>query len=168
MHTASRKARRIAKLALIPVEVGIVAVVPSITVFRLGNMYLDGLPTAFGASLALLAAMTSLLYNRARAYPPGKTQRRTLLAAELSLRALVMAICGVVLAAFIFPYLISLGFQTTPWMKIPLQPIPTISAFVIGLFFLRSAFFLLYLGRVIAPSLLTTLSARQLAQATRQ
>lgn len=75
MHTASRNARRMVRLGLIPVEIGIVSVIPTLTLFRLGNMQLDGLPTAFGAGLALLAAITSLQFNRARAYPAGRIQR---------------------------------------------------------------------------------------------
>lgn len=109
MHAASRVSRRITRLVLLPIEIGIVAVIPSITVFRLGNMQLEGLPTAFGGGLALLAAMTSLLFNRARAYPAGKVQRRSLLAAELCLRAVMFAMLGVVLTAFVFPYLASSG-----------------------------------------------------------
>lgn len=167
MHTAPRNSRRIAKAFLLSLEIGIVSVIPTITVFRLGNMHLEGLPAAFGGGLALLAAVTSLLFNRARAYPAGKAQRRTLLAAELSLRAVMFATFGVVLSAFVFPFLASSGYQTAPWEKLPNQVAPAAAALIVALFFLRAAFFLLYMGRIIGPTLVAPLSARHVAKATR-
>ncbi len=91
--------RLFTRIFLQVLEVGIVSVVPTITIFRLGNMDLDGMPAAAAGGLALLTALTSLLFNRARAYKDGRVQRRSLLAAELGLRALIFAAGGVCVAA---------------------------------------------------------------------
>lgn len=145
----------------------IVGIVPTLTVFRLGNMQLDGIPAAFAGGLGLLAAMTSLLFNRARAYPSGKTQRRTLLAAELLLRATIVAAFGAIISALIFPYLASSGYTPVTGEMMPTQAVPLMVAFIIAGFFLRAAFILLYAGRVIGPSLIAPLRAKNLARAAR-
>ncbi len=54
--------------------------------FRLGNMQLDGLLTVGGVGLGLTFGFTSLMYNRARAFPDDAMQRRCLRASELALR----------------------------------------------------------------------------------
>lgn len=60
----------------------------------------------FLSVLAAFYAFTAVLYNRARAYPDGPTQRRSLLAAEEALRAtmlyLVFLILGAVITYFLF------------------------------------------------------------------
>jgi hypothetical protein len=167
MHTGTRSSRRVTAALLKLIEIVIVGVVPVLTVFRLGNMQLDGVVAAFAGGLALLAAMTSLLFNRARAYPAGKTQRRTLLAAELLLRATIVAAFGAIISALIFPYLASSGYAPVTGEMMPTQTVPVMVAFIVAGFFLRAAFILIYAGRVIGPSLMAPLRARDLARAAR-
>ena len=167
MHTAPRSSRRITAVLLLPVEIAIVGIVPTLTVFRLGNMQLDGIPAAFAGGLALLAAMTSLLFNRARAYPMGRTQRRTLLAAELLFRATIVAAFGVIISALTFPYLASAGYKPVAGEMMPTQGVPVLVAFGVALFFLRAAFILLYAAKTIGPSLVAPLRARDVARAAR-
>jgi hypothetical protein len=149
------------------IEIVIVGIIPTLTVFRLGNMQLDGIAAAFAGGLALLAATTSLLFNRARAYPAGRTQRRTLLAAELFLRGTIVAAVGAIISALIFPYLASSGYKPVTGEMIPTQTIPVMVALTVAGFFLRAAFILVYAGRVIAPSLFAPLRARDLVRAAR-
>lgn len=143
-----------------------IGVLNATILLRLGNMQLDGLPTFVGAMLALLAATTSLLFNRARAYPGGPIQRRSLLAAELCLRATFLAALGAVLAALIFPLLASSGYVSTPVDKFPTQWAPMLLAFVPALLFLTSSLILLKVGRVLTPTMLVFLRARHIRRAT--
>ena len=50
---------------------------------------------------ALLISLTALLYNRARAWPSGPEQRRSLFAAEILLRSLLLALLSVAGGVFI-------------------------------------------------------------------
>ena len=54
---------------------------------------------ALGVGLpALLIAFTSLLFNRARAWPAGATQRRSLIAGEILLRALFLTVLTIIIS----------------------------------------------------------------------
>ena len=54
---------------------------------------------ALGVGLpALLIAFTSLLFNRARAWPPGAMQRRSLIAGEILLRALFWTVLTIIIS----------------------------------------------------------------------
>jgi hypothetical protein len=48
--------------------------------------------------LALLIAVNSLLFNRARAWPAGATQRRSLIAGEILLRALFWTVLTIIIS----------------------------------------------------------------------
>ena len=50
---------------------------------------------------ALLMSLTALLYNRARAWPSGAEQRRSLFAAEILLRSLLLTLLSVASGVFI-------------------------------------------------------------------
>ena len=50
---------------------------------------------------ALLMSLTALLYNRARAWPGGPEQRRSLFAAEILLRSLLLTLLSVASGVFI-------------------------------------------------------------------
>jgi len=167
MVRSSFWSRRVTRWLLNPLEAAIVAVVNVFVLFRLGNMQLEGMATAIGAVLALLAATTSLLFNRARAYPAGAVQRRSLLAAELSLRATFAAAFGAVITAIIFPMLQSSGYAPTPINEYPTQWVPMFMAFVPTLFFMTASLLLLAVGRVLVPSLLSLFKARDVRRATR-
>jgi len=93
--------------------------------FRLGNMQLEGLPAFAGATIALMLAFTSLMYNRARAYPDGPTQRRSLLAAEKGLQAILQALGTFIFIAIVFSNLQWSGFYPpTPIEKSPPLNLP--------------------------------------------
>lgn len=66
------------------------------------------IPLAVGLP-AFLIALTSLLLNRARAWPPGPIQRRSLFAAEILLRALYLVLLAI-LSALVITYLIPTEF----------------------------------------------------------
>lgn len=167
MHRSSKQARRITRWVLTPLESAVVGVVNGTLVIRLGNMQLDGLLTFGAGTLALSVAMTSLLFNRARAYPAGPLQRRTLVAAELSLRATLLLVFGAVLTAMIFPFIQAAGYQPTPMDKMPTQFVPFLCALIPSFFVLTGSLELLHTARVIVPSLLTRLRARDVTVATR-
>ena len=136
-------------------------------VVRLANMQLESLPTFGAATLALSIAITSLMFNRARAYPVGPLQRRTLLAAELCFRSTLLLVLGAVLTAMIFPFVQAAGYQPIPMDKFPTQVIPIVCAFVPSLFVLAGSIVLLKAAHVVAPSLLTRLRARHVKSAVR-
>lgn len=99
--------------------------------FALGNMQLEKLPAIGGAVLAIFLAFTALLYNRARAYGPSPIQRRTLLAAEISLRATMLYIFGILVTAVIFIGLASdPRFHAGVWYKWPTQLGPVIGSVI--------------------------------------
>lgn len=145
----------------------VVGVVNGTFVVRLSNMQLEGLPTFGGAMLALVIAITSLMFNRARAYPVGPLQRRTLLAAELCLRATLLLILGAVLTAMIFPFVLAAGYMSTPMDKWPTQWVPMVCAFIPAPFVLAGSLVLLKAVHIFAPSLLRRLRARHVRAAVR-
>lgn len=147
-------------------EVVTVAVINATLLLRLGNMQLEGLPTFGAALLALMVALTSLMFNRARAYPNGPVQRRSLLAAELSLRATLLSAFGAVLVILIFPMLQEFGYMPTPVDKAPKQWVPMLCALMPMLFFIVSSLLLLKAGRLITPNLLVFLRARHVREAS--
>jgi len=106
-------------------------------------MQVDGLLPFGGALFGLLFGFTSLMYNRARTYPKGAIQRRTVFVAELALRATLASAIGAVLGAVIFFLLQDAGFSKTPGNRIPTQLVPTLLAFL-PLTFLIYAFFKLF------------------------
>ena len=73
------------------------------------------IPVSFAVP-ALLASLTGMFYNRARSWPNGPTQRRSLFAAEILLRSLLLSlICvlsGVALTFFISFFLKVETFST--------------------------------------------------------
>lgn len=148
-------------------ETLVVGVVNGTFVVRLANMQLDGLPTFGAATLALAIAITSLMFNRARAYPVGPLQRRTLLAAELCLRSTLLLVLGAVLTAMIFPFVQAAGYLPTPMDKSPTQGIPILCAFIPSPFVLAGSIVFLEAAHVVAPSLLTRLRARHVKSAVR-
>ncbi|WP_411880031.1 hypothetical protein [Polaromonas sp. YR568] len=78
---------------------------------KLAMMNFDGLFTLTGIVLGLMIAFTGLMYNRARAYPEGKIQRRSILAAETGLKAICFALVAIAVGGLIF-YVYSLqGIQ---------------------------------------------------------
>lgn len=168
MLHATSSSRRLARWLFKPLEWAIVGIVNTTLFFRFGNMHLEGLTAFIGAILALLAATTSLLFNRARAYPSGPIQRRSLLAAELCLRATFLAAIGASIAAIAYPFMISLGYLPTPMNKYPTQWPPALIAFLLGLFFFLSSLLLLKVGRLLSPTLFVFLRARQLRKAIKQ
>ena len=59
--------------------------------------------------LAVFYGFSSLLYNRSRALSSGPEQRRSLYAAERSLQATVLLLCGVALAAGVHVFFLLIG-----------------------------------------------------------
>jgi hypothetical protein len=106
------------------------SVVLTIVIFRLGNMQLDGLLTFGGISIGLLFGFTSLLYNRARSFPNGPTQRRTLFVAELALRSTLSFVLGTAITTVIYLFLSSGSFVATPMQKIPTQILPAVCTLI--------------------------------------
>jgi len=121
---------------------GFLAIVLTIVLFRLGNMQLDGLLTFGALTSGLLFGFTSLLYNRARAFPSGPVQRRTLFAAELALRSTLSFVLGASLTAVIYFFLASSSFVATPSQKLPTQLLPAVLT-VVPLCFISYSFVLL-------------------------
>ena len=69
---------------------------------KLAFMNFDGLFTLTGIVLGLMIAFTGLMYNRARAYPEGKIQRRSILAAETGLKAVCFTLVALAVGGLIF------------------------------------------------------------------
>lgn len=95
---------------------------------RLGNLQTEGLLASAVGGLALAFAFTSLLFNRARAYQEGKTQRRTLRAAELSFRGTIALGATVVYGAVVLLILIDLGYKPSPAWQMPTQFVPMLAS----------------------------------------
>ena len=130
MLQLSLKVRRRIARVLDAVQIVLFSILCSVVAFRLGNMQLDGLLTFGGAFLGVLFGFTSLMYNRARTYPRGPTQRRSIFAAELVLRATLSYAFGAVFCAAIFFCLQELGYHPTPANKYPTQTAPVLWALV--------------------------------------
>jgi hypothetical protein len=94
--------------------------------FRLGNMQLEGMPAVAGISLGLMFAFTSLMYNRARAYSEGQTQRRTLRAGELALRGTLAFVLCIIYSSIAFYLLSDSGYGPTPLNYYPTRWLPTL------------------------------------------
>lgn len=106
-------------------QIGVFSAMNVYVTFRLGNMQLEGLPAFAGAAIALMLAFTALMYNRARAYPDGPTQRRSLLAAEKGLEAVLQALGTFIFIAIVFSQLQWSGsYPPTPIEKIPPHNLP--------------------------------------------
>lgn len=168
MHRAPPLARKTARWAPTLVESVVVGTVTGILFVRLSNMQLDGLLTFGAGAIALTVAITSLMFNRARAYPDGPLQRRTLLAAELSLRSTLSLAIGAVLTAMIFPFVQAVGYQPTPMDKFPTQAVPIVCALIPVPFVLAGSLLLLQTARVIGPSMFTFLRATHVKAAVRR
>ncbi|RYH64492.1 MAG: hypothetical protein EON54_06430 [Alcaligenaceae bacterium] len=97
--------RRFVRRSLSWCRLGALLMVASLCLSRFSALQTDGLMPLAAAVLTVFAATTSLLYNRARAYPPGPLQRRTLHAAEQSLRATLLLVVGIALSAAVFFWL---------------------------------------------------------------
>ena len=164
MLLLSRTTRRWIQTVIEIAQTTLLSTVTAIVLFRLGNMQLEGLLPFGGAVLGLLFGFTSLTFNRARAYSAGSTQRRSLMAAELSLRATLSYTLGAILAAFIFFTLASLGYKATPLDNWPTQAVPTMFAFVPLLFFTYTVVILSQATRVLLHGMLSPLSARRMAK----
>lgn len=135
----------------------------SVTVlFRLGNMQLEGLVTFAGGAAGLLFAFTSLQYNRSRAYQPGPMQRRSLIAAELALKATLAFTAGAIVTATIYFLLSELGYQPSPWNRTPAQKVPALLAFIPLDFFAYTVCVLWRATRVLLHGMLVSLSVRRL------
>lgn len=108
--------------------------VTTVAIFRIGNMQLEGaLPTA-GIVLALLFALTSLLYNRARAHSNAEEVQVSLRAAEDSLQATLGVLLATIFASGTLVFAASSGTYPplTPW-RFPVYIIPTVIAFITSL-----------------------------------
>lgn len=82
------------------------------------------IPLAIGLP-AFLIALTSLLFNRARAWPAGRTQRRSLFAAEILVRAV-----GKVLLSILCALVISYFMPSNAYNKIPFYTFKDISLYM--------------------------------------
>ena len=122
-----------------------------VLVFKLGNMQLEGLPTIVAASLAIVIAFTSLMYNRARAVSNRRTRFRSLVAAELGLRSTLFAIVGTAFVALVFPYLTGAGYVQTVASKYPTQIPPFLASLAAIGFFCPGLFLFLAAVRVLSP-----------------
>ena len=107
------KKQKLSHAAIAWVQLAVAWTVCVFLASRLAMMNFDGLYTVIGIVLGLMIAFTGLMYNRARAYPEGKLQRRSLLAAETGLKAICFALVAVAIGGLIF-YVFSLqGIQPT-------------------------------------------------------
>jgi hypothetical protein len=144
------------------------ALIMGYLLISLGNMQLAGLPTIGGAVLALLVALTSLLFNRARAYPTGVVQRRSLLTAELAFRATVLVSLGCGIAAVIYSFLPHFGYAPTPMSQFPNRVLPLVLAFVPVFPIMLGAMLFLQALRGIMPTLFVRLRATDVRNASSQ
>lgn len=168
MHTTSLPQKRAIYRLISALEHVVVGVVSATFFVRLSHMQLDGFLTFGGAILALAVALTSLMFNRARAYPDGALQRRTLLAAELGLRSTLLLLVGAASTAMIFPFVQAFGYQPTSIDKLPTEWGPIIGAIIPFPFVIAGSLMLLKATRVIAPSLLKPVRARHLKVAAKK
>ena len=125
-------------------------------------MQTEGLPTLIGVVTGLLFGLTSLQYNRARAYQAGPTQRRSLMAAELSLRATLLTVAGAIVTSIIWAYLAEKGFQPTRSSKFPIQFVPAFLALVPVAFFVGSVIVLSRATRIVAHGSLVPPTLRRI------
>ena len=124
---------------------------------RLAALGATGLPFLYG--------LTSLLYNRARALPEGREQRRSLYAAERSMQATVLYVFGFLTGAVLATLLWTFRSGQTPEYDPDLASV----VFVIPLAVVLIAFGRLYQAlRISSHRLLRHRSLRDLVHAIRR
>lgn len=74
---------------------------------KLVFMQFDSIFPVIGIGLGLLIGFTGLMFNRARAYPEGKVQRRSIFAAEMGLKAIGLQVVAISMGGVIF-YLLTI------------------------------------------------------------
>lgn len=141
----------------------LLAAIFTVVLFRLGNMQLDGLLPFAGGAVALLFGFTSLQFNRARAYPAGPTQRRSLVVAELSLRSTLSFVLGAALTAVIFAFLAHSSYVPTPAARLPTQWGPILCSVVPLPFIAHSFFTFTKATRVLVHGMFLSIDPRRLA-----
>lgn len=144
----------------------VLSAVAAVVLFRLGNMQFSGLLTFAGAATGLLFAFTSLQYNRARAYRSGAAQRRSLMAAEITLRATLAFTLGAILTSMIYLFLATAGYQPTPENRWPTQILPGLFAFVPLAFFTYTILMLAKSTRILLHGMRGRLTLRHLSKNT--
>lgn len=133
------------------------------TLFRLGNMQLDGLLAFAGATAALLFGFTSLQFNRARAYPTGPTQRRSLVVAELALRSTLAFVMGAAIAAVLFSLLID-AYSPRPWTGYPRLGLPLLCAFIPTVFMIYALLTFVKATRILVHGMFLRIDPRSLSR----
>ena len=107
-----------------------------LVLIRLGSMQLEGIPQLALASVAIGIGYTSLLYGRARALEDGPWRRRSIVAAEKALRAVLMHIFSIALGVVLFAQLSACGYEARQidWkskrLMLNLETLPAFLAFV--------------------------------------
>lgn len=69
---------------------------------KLVYMQFSSIFPVIGIGLGLLIGFTGLMFNRARAYPEGKIQRRSIFAAEMGLKAIGLQVVAISIGGVIF------------------------------------------------------------------
>ena len=93
------------------VETGVWAVVVVEVTYRLCLMQLEGIATVAAGALAIEVAITSLIFNRARAHKEGSdSQKISLEAGELSLLSTVLLVFAVAVGAGGYTLLMRFGY----------------------------------------------------------
>lgn len=154
------KLKRIAQRVASALQRLVMAVVATMGFLKIAWMNFDGLPTLAASVFGVFVATTSLLYNRARAYPTGKVQRRTLFAAEHCLRATLLLVVGVACTAVLF-WFIPASFKADPAADHPKHFL--LAVFSIPGVLLFAFSFYAYIGALAAvlPPMITPLRRRQ-------
>lgn len=140
MRYPTLRLRKIAKIFVELIQLLVFSFLSAGCILRLGNMQLDGLLQFGAVVLALLFAFTSLTFNRARAFPNGPTQRRTLYAADLAFGATLSCTFGTSIAVVAYFLFSKSGYVPTPPDECPSQRLPTFFAFVPLAFFIHTCF----------------------------
>jgi hypothetical protein len=104
----------------------------------------------FGAQIGY----TSLLYNRARTFDEGTVRRRTIIAAEIALRATMLYLAVFAIASAAFAALSSAGYQETKidWNSTPFfanAALAPLIASIVLVFLLQINFFILHRSFVV-------------------
>ena len=134
----------------------------TVVLFRLGNMQLEGLLTFGGITAGLLFGFTSLLYNRARSFPSGPTERRSLFAAELALRSTLSFVLGSAITAMIYFFLANSSYVATPIQNLPTQLMPAFFTVVPFIFIAYSFVLLVRATRLLLHGMLVPLSLKKI------
>ena len=163
MDVSSKITRRFSRALVRVFELSSLVLLLGFLVERLGTMRFEDLPTLGAAVLAVSVALTSVLYNRARAYPAGAVQRRTLLTAELFFRATVLISIGISAAAIIFTFLHQFGFATPAGRRLE-NLAPVLLAMLPAFPIVLGVGFILRGLSILLPSLFVRLRARDLAK----